>query len=287
MVTIINATNLLGDSLYSLQPIKQYLDEHPDEVTILVADRGIAYQMFMDTFSHLLFDNIDKAIASCKPGEDIKVINLNAGASGHICFTSAQTTGRQLHISEGYAQMLGLTFKGPVLPYAPWNAWEHKEDKVTRIAIAPFSRSCSRHTGETPNKTLDDWKWNPLQAYLRSHCDEFRVIGGLKDRLTNCPISEEEYWTASSFEDLRKKLKSLSVLVTVDNGLGHLSSVLQVPTIILWPQVSSMEFIGPATYWAPNTRYIAPIDPNTIKPAVILGGLRNYLPQFLNMEEQS
>lgn len=293
MVTIINAVNLLGDSLYTLQPIHQYLEtpltaaeETSDGVrTILVADRGIAYQMFEDTFpTWQIYDDIDKAIQSA-PGEDMGIIRLDAGSSGHICFTTMQQTQKQMHISEGFAKILGITLSEPILPYAPWCNWEKKEDKVTRIAIAPFSRSCSRHTGELPNKTLDDWKWNPLQTFLRSHSEEIYVIGGPKERLNDCPFSEDEYWTAPSFDSLRRKLKSLSLLVTVDNGLGHIASALNVPTIILWPQVSSKEFIMPL--WAPRTQYIYGINPNTIRPAEILIGLRKFVPAILNMEESN
>jgi hypothetical protein len=286
--TIINAVNLLGDSLYTLQPIQQYLETplFPDEEThriILVADRGIAYQMFEDTFpTWEVYDNIDKAIQSCRQGEDVSIIRLDAGSSGHICFTNAQKTGHQMHISEGFAQMLGIKLNGPVEPYAPWWNLEHKQDDVKRIGIAPFSRSCSRHSGELPNKTLDDHKWNPIQAYLRMHFDELRVIGGPKERLNGCPISEEEYWCASSFTDLRQKLKNLTMLITVDNGLSHIASALDVPTVILWPRVSSEDFIMPK--WAPKTKYIKPIDPNTITAAVLLSGIRKFTQMLFNEE---
>lgn len=295
MKTIINAWNLLGDSLYTLQPIKQYLDEHTSTLDniVLVSDKGITNQMFHDTFPKMrIFDDIESALAAF-PSEDLRVIPLGAGASGHICFTSAANHGKQLHISEGYAQILGMKLKEPPLPYAPWNNWEPYPYRdihtivgqsmtgwdlppaKIRIAIAPFSKSCSRHTGETPNKTIDDWKWMHLINYLRLHVEEFRVLGGPKDRLTNVTVSEDEYWCASSFEDLRKKLKSLTLLITVDNGLGHMASALDVPTVILWPRVSSLEFIGPL--WAPRTKYIAPIDPTIITPSNILNGLRVFV----------
>lgn len=292
MITIINATNLLGDSIYTLQPINQFRDEMgaSEENLILVADRGLAFQMFQDTFLGpvKLFDNIDHAIQSCKQGEDITQIRLDAGTSGHICFTSAQQTGRQMHISEGYAQMLGIKLKGPIIPYAPWANWEANSvprdsqsvRSPIRIGISPFSKSCARHSGERPNKTLDDWKWMHIIHYLRLHCDELCVIGGPKDVLTNCPISEDEKWCASSFADLRQKLKSLTVFITVDNGLGHLASVLNVQTLLLWPQVSSPEFIAPL--WAPNTKYIMGIDPPTVTPAVLLTGMRIFVQQFID-----
>jgi hypothetical protein len=290
--TIINATNLLGDSLYTLQPIKQYLDTHTEEEIKLVADRGLAFQMFQDTFQDdtdddvEIFDNIDSAIRSCEKGADLSVFSLNAGASGHICFTRAQQTGRQPHISEGFAEMLGMQLKEPPLPYAPWNTWEPDlQVPPVRIGISPFSRSCSRHSGEPPNKTLDDWKWMHIINYLRPHLDYLQVLGGPNDRLTGVSVSEDEYWCASSFEDLRKKLKSLTLFITVDNGLGHIASALNVPTVLLWPRVSSMEFIGPI--WAPNTKYITPIDPPTITPANILNGLRHFVKERINAGDAS
>lgn len=288
MITIINATNLLGDSLYCLQPIKQYLDRHLDEQTILVADRGLAYQMFVDTFGRLslfengnIYDDIDAAIAGQSEGIDARIIRLDAGSSGHWCFTQAQQTGKQPHISEGFANMLGFTLQHPIIPYAPWNNWETLETPPPiRIGIAPFSRSCSRHSGKLPNKTLDDYKWMPIIAFLRMHCDEFYVFGGPKDALTGNDISEDERYVAASFKALRSTLKSLHCFITVDNGLGHLASVLGVPTIILWPQVSSVEFIAPI--WAPNTQLMTNMDPNLATAAVLLTGLRIFVRDKLN-----
>lgn len=286
MKTIINATNLLGDSLYSLQPINQYRDEMgaSEEDLILVADRGLVFQMFQDTFLGpvKLYDDIDKAIQSCPEGEDVKVIRLSAGDSGHWCFTIAQQTGGkfQPHISQGYAHLLGMTLKEPIMPYAPWNNWEPENRDKVRIGIAPFSKSCSRHTGERPNKTLDDWKWMHIINYLRQHCDELKVFGGPKDIMLNVPISEDERCVAKSFDDLRKQLKRLTAFISVDNGLGHIASVLDTPTILIWPVVSSIEFIAPL--WAPRTKYLMNVEPNTITPSTLLAGIRIFMKELVN-----
>jgi len=294
MITIINAVNLLGDSLYSLTPIKEYIKVHGSTdafgITnlLLVADRGLAFQMFQEVFPYeVLFDDIDAAIRAYSHiydvRQDMRIIPLSAGTSGEICFKHMQNTNQQMHISEGYAQMLGVTIPSINPPEfhvdeEELDAFKDHDQNIIRIGISPFSRSCSRHSGQLPNKTLDDWKWMHLINYLRPHCTEFSVIGGPKDRLVNVAVSQEEYFAASSWDELKFKLKSLDMFVTVDNGLGHIASALGVPTIILWPVVSSIEFIAPL--WAPTTRYIK-LEPNQASPSAILHPLRIYTKDFL------
>jgi hypothetical protein len=290
MIKIVGATNLLGDSIYAINAIKGWLTlQSKDQNVILVADRGLPYQLYKLTFGHLIiFDSIEDAVKHVGIAE-FEIIKLSAGDAGKICFDQAQLTGKQPHITEGFAQLLGYKYEGDLRPYAPWldnMTWP----KAHYIGIAPFSRSCARHSKNadgspgTPNKTLDDWKWNNIVSYLRQQDLPLTILCGPKDRQEKVSVSEDEYYTAPNIENLCTALKSCKVFITVDNGLGHLASLLDVPTIILWPVVSSIGFIAPL--WAPKTRYIQ-LEPNSATPAAIFSGLRPYVEALINEEKSA
>jgi hypothetical protein len=275
MIELINAENLLGDSLYAMLPIREYAKTH--DIRIVVSP-GITYDLYRSEFSIPVFSKMDDAVKDVGTST-FTVRKLSAGDSGHICFESARLHNKQLHISEGFAQLLGIELQN-----SSFKIELHYEKKPkTHIGVAPFSRSCSRHSGQKPNKTLDDWKWNHLIGYLRKQGYPLMVFAGPQDHLDQCAVPENEYFTAKSYQDLKDKLLTLRLFVTVDNGLGHLASALDISTVILWPVVSCVGFIAPL--WAPKTRFIQ-LEPNTASPAAILSGLRPYTKDLLNEEDK-
>lgn len=273
MIRIINATNLLGDSIYAINAIKEFL-QRTEEPTLIVADPGLPYQMYTMTFNTEVFPSVDAAIAYKQErfkDEGFIITSLNAGKAGEICFTHARDTHRQPYITEGYAEILGFKYEGQLKPDVPWVDFHPKTHNI--IGVSPFSRSCSRHSGEIPNKTLDDWKWRHLIGNLRNQQVPIKVFGAPTDRLQDVAVTEDEYLSARTFNDLCRELRRCKVFVTVDNGLCHLASVLEVPTIILWPAVSCLQFIAPA--WQPKTtRFLMIGDPNKAHPAQILTRMR-------------
>jgi hypothetical protein len=267
---ILNATNLLGDSLYLLRPIEVFLQQSKD-VECIVADKGLSYELFANTFQHLVavLDDLNEAK---ERWPEAVVLDLNAGRSGEWCHKIAREENWQPHMSEGYAHFLGVDLKGDLHPPMRWSCIEDVMPR-TFYAISPFSKSCSRHSGETPNKTLDAHKWEYILRYLRRQNKKVIVVGGPNDKLANCSVPLNDYFCASSLFELEFFLKSCALLVGVDNGLMHIASVLDTPCISLWPKVSNMHFIGPR--FSAKTAFVL-MEPNSAQPSQLLCGIRKF-----------
>jgi len=276
MSIILNCTNLLGDSLYLLRPVEEYIKDH--DVCAIVTDRGLAYELFYNVFEQTAVHVFPALMTARMLDPEAIVIDLNAGRSGELCFKTAQATGKQPHISEGYASILGISLGSNIKPPT---TWQRVNDKLPRtfFAISPFSRSCARHSGERPNKTLDDFKWEYIIRFLRRQGMPVKVVAGPNDRLTKCSVPLDDYFTAKNLLDLETFLKSCALLISVDNGLGHIASILDTPMISLWPQVSNLQFIGPG--FSPKTGIVQIGDPNIASPSQMLMGIRHFAKELL------
>lgn len=271
MKIILNCTNLLGDSLYLLRPV-QVLLEQSNDVVCIVADKGLAFELFFHSFCTQVpvLDVIQEA-EEMYP--DATQLNVGAGQAGDISFRLHQERGgQQMHMSEAYAIILGVDLKGVVAPPVHWQQVKEKLPR-TFIAISPFSKSCSRHTNERPNKTLDDHKWEFILRYLRRQGMPVKVIAGPNDRLKSNSVPQNDYFTAKNLYELEYFLKSCALLVTLDNGLGHVASVIDTPMISLWPKVSCIDFIYPR--FSPFTTCVS-MEPNSATPAQLLAGIRHF-----------
>jgi hypothetical protein len=275
MKKILNCTNLLGDSIYLLKPVKQFMKRFPEEVSCIVTDASLAHEMFVNSFAEYLgkVEILTGEDDARKFFPDDLVLYLGAGQSGKICFENAQKGGRQLHISEGYSVMLGMKgeLAGGIPPLANWQRVPDDVRLPPFIGISPFSKSCSVHTTGIANKTLDDWKWEHIIRYLRKRDLPVKVFAGPNDYLKHCSVTLDDYICAKNLYDLELALKSCVMFVTLDNGLLHIASALKVPTIALWPKVSCIEFIAPV--WSPLTTFLT-MEPTKAAPMAILHSLR-------------
>lgn len=284
MRIILDCTNLLGDSLYLLRPVQAYIEQYPDTVNAIVADKGLPLEMFEACFGKDVdvYDSVDIAK---KYNPEATVLNLSAGQAGHISFTHSQKMQQSpLHISEAFAKILGCDLKGDAKPLTDWAVLK-KDIPRTILAISPFSKSCARHTNETPNKTLDDYKWEYIIRYLRRQGMGVKVIAGPGDKLKSNSVPLNDYYTAKNLQELEHFLKSCALLITVDNGLGHLASILNTPMIYLWPEVSSVDFIYPR--FGNKTCCVHIGNPNTAQPAAILTGIRMYAKRLLGATDET
>jgi len=173
------------------------------------------------------------------------VIDLSAGRAAALAGARLHATGRRMHISECYAELLGVSteaWHGDFTPLTGWAGPVSPHAWTPYVLIAPFSRSCARNAGLRPNKTPDHERWGLLISQLRSTGFEPVVLLGV-----------DEYWTgtnvatvhASSLQTLEVLLRRASAVISVDNGIGHVASALGCRTLILWPPISSVPFIGP------------------------------------------
>jgi len=242
-----------------------------NDVEFISAHPGIQYDMANLCFKDIpLYSSVNVAK---EKHPNATVLKMDAGQAADISYRqhSENPEQTQWHISQAYAALLGLV-SNDLAP--PKELKTVAQADARYFAISPFSRSCSRHSGKVPNKTLDSWKWEYIIRYLRRQGLPVKVVAGPNDNLEKCSVSANDYYTAKSWTDFQEFFSHCAMLVTVDNGIGHIASVLDVPTISLWPQVSNLAFIAPL--YGKQVTYLQIGDPNQATPAQMLTGIRKF-----------
>ena len=240
----IRNVNLLGDTLYTLRPIAELHMERPhEEIRIGVLGNGFAAQMVRRQFGGL-HEIVD---AGTLAGD---VIDLSAGNAARACEDMMRADQfHRPHISEGFAKLLGIEnyWMGAIAPLTGWfSKGLHGPLDVGYAAyaiIAPFSRSCSRHSGRRPNKTPNHDKWSGVIEWLRDkrHLTPYILVApGEVWAGATCRQIE-----AVTLDTLANLLAFSDLVISVDNGIGHVASAVGARTVILWPPMSAEHFIAP------------------------------------------
>lgn len=277
MHKILNCTNLLGDSLYLIKPVQTFLEKYPGEAVVVVADRGLSFELFSLSITGVpVVPTLEEAVELHPLAQ---VMHLQAGKAGELAFAYSRTQGKPaMHISEAYAAMLGLPYPDSIAPTTDWQRPSECTDMEPCILLSPFSRSCSVHTTGVRNKTLEDWKWEHFIRYLRKQSLPIKVIGA-PDDFIHCSLPIDAYTTAHSLLELESILRSARLFVSVDNGLGHLASSMNLPMISLWSKAASLEFIGPV--YGRRTMLLQFSTPAEAAPAAMMVGFRKFTEMLL------
>jgi hypothetical protein len=252
---LIKNLNLLGDCLYTLKPIADLRMQRPGEEIVIGVDNDLSGEMVRRQFAGTQVEVADIADLSRTD------VDLSAGAASRMCTAHLLRYGSYLHISECYAEMLGVDSRGWGRDFTPltyWRAcWGDKglppipSQVHPYVVISPFSRSCSRQMGMRPNKTPDIERWGLLIEWLHSKNLDVVVSHGPNDVWTGVPV---KLVTTESLRQLVLNLSGATAVITVDNGIGHIASALGCKTLILWPPISSVPFIAPT--WSKTTTLI-------------------------------
>jgi hypothetical protein len=247
---ILRAENLLGDTLYLLKPLAEFhMQRLMDDVVIGVGP-GFAGELVRRQFDGVF--QIEDMGRMTNRGE---VLDLSAGRAADIAVLHIIATRSRRHISECYAEMLGVRCDGWNGDFRPLTGWTDKKSTLDRkypyAVIAPFSKSCARNAGMRPNKTPDHVRWGLLIDWLRSVGIEPRVLVGNGEHWTGADV---KLVYTETLQELISFLADASVVISVDNGIGHVASALECSVLILWPPISSVPFIGPV--WNEKTKLL-------------------------------
>lgn len=211
MLHIINH-QLLGDSLMATPALKR-LNEMKVDFTVYFLDEGI-----MNIYRDCRF--MKNKVWGTLPPAGEQAIRLEAGHALNF----AMSTG--LHYAYGFANQLGVTIDSPVpdCDFASINPiYKHFNYAGKRSAplllIFPESSSCSGKSGQKPNKMLPAQTWRAFYQANKTKYDIFFVhpTEGLPD--LPCIANRDIRTVAYMLRDADKVL-------TVDNGIGHLSSAV-------------------------------------------------------------
>jgi hypothetical protein len=202
-----------------------------------------------------------------------KVFTLGAGEAGAYCDIN------KCHIIEGFCHQLDDinpprvemvntqfgTFKAYHLFYNPWQTLDslHTEIQEGLVLFSPFSASCSsQKDNQPPNKMLKPEHWVPIISFLRT-LGPVRMLGAPSDQPHETwQLSEEEIMTGVPLDLLAATMKKTKLVVTIDNGMGHLASSQDAKHILFYPMVLSLNFIIP---WGANFTIPIQIEPTQVQ----------------------
>src|SRR5205085_4439855 len=139
---IIDCRNLIGDTIYLIKPLRQFLTSQCLADVALGVGDGLPADIVKRSFPDLPVERAEKLEALWP---DANRIRLSASLAWE------KTRSDNSHISIGYARVLGIELADGVEPDTAWLP-PVEAPQPEHIALAPFSVSCARYRGEAPNK---------------------------------------------------------------------------------------------------------------------------------------
>lgn len=246
---LFESKNLIGDALYIQPALKQWVVEHPgwdidlltldDHITCLYRGMGVPLNIIFER-SEVPYDFEHKF-------------------SVNDAFSLGDR--EKLHIAQAYMKLLGLSVpeQPPMVEYTPPEG-PREEGKVM---LSIFSNSCASREGKPPNKMLSWAIWLAVLALARQLGDVL-VLGGPKDKGTApLPILDEEYYTDRDLPEVARTLGAAKLLITIDNGMGHLAATQGTPTILFYPKCLGKHWIIPS---GNSSLMVFHIDPLYFEP---------------------
>src|ERR1039458_1888447 len=279
---LVVSRNLCGDSLYIQPAVKKWQAEHPDwQLDLLTHKNYIAvlYYGMGINWHQVFFDDSEQTDAS---QYDSKFL-LGAGDAGklandkrcHIAEAYADMMGVKLDepiietpfgkfraIKPYFDPIVALTLMeglkidwvktGSGLKLGNWHV-SYTGD-CEPVLWSPFSASCTSQEkgkdgkllGKPPNKMLTSESWLDAINYMRT-LGPLRLLGG-----PNEVVPAEWQLTLDEQETLGLPLAETALLmkqsrlvVTVDNGMGHIAASQDCNVVVFYPMVLSLGFIFP------------------------------------------
>lgn len=267
MRALFTSINLIGDGLCISAALRAWHRQNPDaEIDLLTIDTPAA-EMYkgMGVPLRVLFDGHRAA-----GGYDFE-FTFDVNKAFAIC------DQKKCHLSQGYADLLGVTIGENAVDLGPFYDSPYVEEDTAlvesipqgTILLAPFSRSCASHEGKPPNKCLPWAKWRRIVDFLRATGRPIRVTGGPDDRADVLGFSEEEYLAGFPLRPLARAMKEgrIHILLSVDNGLSHLAGSQKQPHILYYPMCLGLHYAVP---WSNPSVIPIHIDPALVDPAQLL-----------------
>ncbi len=256
----------MGDGLYTQPVIEDWLAAHPGwEIDLLTYPDYIAEIYTRFGLPLRVITNDDER----NPPYDLE-FEFDASASFKLC------DQHRIHISQGYAMMLGVE------PFTPrrvkFECSDEDDHEKDLILLSMHSHSClSQFTPPRPATTMISYlHWLPIVTLLRQY-GKIGVLGGAQHR-PPLPLTEDELFLGVPLEKTARMLRDAKLLVTVGNGMSHLGATQLTPTILFYQQILGLYYIVPSGN--PNL-YVRQMDPTKISIADALMFVRQAVKHLL------
>lgn len=282
---LFTSKNLIGDSLYIQPALKLWQEQHPNwEIDLLTLDDHIAC-----LYEGMGIQNL-QVITKEEQRFDYEGYPFGGRYDFEHVFDVSKAfalgDAEKLHIAQAYMKLLGL----PVAEYPPKVYYRPPEGQTEEglVLLSPFSNSCASRQGKPPNKMLSFAVWLPILTLVRQ-LGKVAVLGGPEDRgKAPLPIKDEEYYTGRPIEEVARLLRDARLLITIDNGMGHLAASQGTPTILFYPKCLGRHWIIPSGNKKLYVYQMDPVDLNVhIGTLVVREGLKMLLQENAYEEKES
>ena len=236
---LFTSKNLIGDTLYVQPALEEWWKEHPDwDVDLLTLNDHITC-----LYDGMVFPESRHPRVVFEPGAPEMLMGERYDFEHEFNVSKAFELGdkEKMHISTAYGRPLGYDIVPRRVKYQPSDRDDHEKGL---ILLSMSSNSCASRSGKPPNKMLSWAHWLPILTMVRQ-LGRVGVLGGPKDR-ARLPISEDEYFTGLPLEHVARLLRDAKLLITIDNGMGHLAATQQTPTILFYPACLGLHWIVPS-----------------------------------------
>lgn len=230
MTVLFKSYNLIGDGLVATPAIEGYYRQLTNEKK--------DPQITVATHAHCakLYQRMGFPVEILSVGEDeIDERKYDFVFRFHVGKAWNLGTLQNIPCSLAYAVMLGVQVKTtlPIYQTPPENL---ANAKAGLVLFQPYSRSCSSHSGEPPNKRLKDSSWVELYNLIKRDFPEQEVVVvGSKDDQDITGIPPESHKRDLDFDDLAAMQAKAKLVVTLDNGISHLASSQQARMLEFYP----------------------------------------------------
>lgn len=225
---LFTSKNLIGDSLYVQPALEEWSKEHEGwEIDLLTLNDHIT-----PLYRGMGIPNLSTIYERGDTSYDFEFdFNVNTAF--------AMGDRDRIHITTAYGRMLGYEIAPRKIKYTPLEG----DNAKGLILFSMYSNSCASRQGKPANKMLGWQHWWPIVTIARQ-LGPVGVLGGPNERV-GMQFSEDEYYTGLPLEHVARMLRDAKLLVTIDNGIGHLAATQETPTILFYPACLGQHWIIP------------------------------------------
>lgn len=225
MLHIINH-QLLGDSLMATPALKK-LSEQGTEYTVYFLDEPI-----MNIYKHCTWMK-NKKWGELPPSPQGEGPGVRVKLESGLALNHSMSTGQ--HYAYGFAQQLGVTITNPT-PDCDFFGWPDQYNysnslvhllnifgisKKPVLLVFPESSSCSSRSGKKPNKMLP---WQTWKDFYDKYRDKYRIYFAAATEIQQLKDYPQIY--DFDIQEIAFLVRSASKVLTVDNGIGHVSNAV-------------------------------------------------------------
>ena len=285
MRVLFESKNLIGDALYIGPALRAWIKSRKSSI--------VQDEIYLST--------LNDHITSLYQGMVRDMVRLNIvfeRPAGHFDFEHvfnvnkafALSDKRKQHIAQSYADLLGVgigagpdgdgyaSYKPIYIPVMDSITGAALDELRGCILVSMFSASCaSRGNPPQPaNKMLPFPKWKPMLKLLQDTYPRapIRFLGAPTDRIPD-ELKDYVYSEAMFGIPLNRLaliMREAKLLVTIDNGMGHLAATQDTPTFLMYPRCLGAHYILPIGN--KNLLTWVHMDPMSVSPTQLRHGLQ-------------